>query len=38
MPRSIGSQEDFYYGLVRADTDFVHLLSDDDFLLPGFFE
>jgi glycosyltransferase involved in cell wall biosynthesis len=35
---NIGSQENFIYGLVRADTDFVHLLSDDDFLLPGFFK
>lgn len=34
---NIGPQDNFIYGLAHADTQFVHLISDDDFLLPGFF-
>ena len=34
---NIGFQENFIYGLSRAETPFVHLISDDDFLLPGFY-
>jgi glycosyltransferase involved in cell wall biosynthesis len=34
---NIGLQENFIYGLSKADTPFVHLISDDDFLLPGFY-
>jgi glycosyltransferase involved in cell wall biosynthesis len=36
-PENIGSQDNFIYGLSHADTPLVHLLSDDDFLLPEFF-
>jgi len=35
---NIGSQENFHFGLSRVDTAFFNLLSDDDFLLPGFFD
>lgn len=34
---NIGSQENFSFGVSRVDTPFFNLLSDDDFLLPGFF-
>jgi glycosyltransferase involved in cell wall biosynthesis len=36
-PKNIGAQDNFILGLSRADTPLVHLISDDDFLLPGFF-
>ena len=36
--QNIGAQENFIYGLSRAETPFVHLTSDDDFLLPGFYK
>jgi len=33
---NIGPQENFIFGLSRVDTPLFNLLSDDDFLLPGF--
>lgn len=36
--RNIGAAENFQYGLLRVETPFFSFLSDDDFLLPGFFE
>lgn len=36
-PENIGAQNNFIFGLSRVDTPLVHLISDDDFLLPGFF-
>jgi glycosyltransferase involved in cell wall biosynthesis len=36
-PENIGTQDNFIFGLSQADTPFVHLISDDDFLLPDFF-
>ena len=35
-PENIGSQENFIFGVARVDTPLFNLLSDDDFLLPGF--
>jgi len=37
-PYNIGAAENFQYGLSRVDTPFFSFLSDDDFLLPEFFE
>src|SRR5208282_4578112 len=34
---NIGAQDNFIFGLSRVVTPLVHLISDDDFLLPGFF-
>jgi glycosyltransferase involved in cell wall biosynthesis len=34
---NIGPQDNFIYGLSRAESPFVHLISDDDFLMPKFF-
>ena len=36
-PNNIGAQDNFIFGLSRTETPYVHLLSDDDFLLPSFF-
>jgi glycosyltransferase involved in cell wall biosynthesis len=36
-PENIGAPDNFALGLSEADTPFVHLISDDDFLLPNFF-
>ncbi|MGD0288892.1 MAG: glycosyltransferase family 2 protein [Candidatus Binataceae bacterium] len=36
-PTNIGAQDNFIFGLSQVDTPLVHLISDDDFLLPGFF-
>jgi hypothetical protein len=33
----IGAQENFIFGLSQVETPFLHLISDDDYLLPGFF-
>jgi glycosyltransferase involved in cell wall biosynthesis len=35
--QNVGAQENFILGLSQVDTSFVHLISDDDFLLPDFF-
>ena len=35
--QNIGAQSNFIYGYSRVRTPFLHLISDDDFLLPGFF-
>src|ERR1039458_5172442 len=37
-PRNIGMMENFAYGISHVETPFFSILSDDDFLLPGFFE
>jgi len=34
---NIGAQDNFIFGLSRVVTPLVHLISDDDFLLPGFY-
>jgi len=34
---NIGAQDNFIFGLSRVDTPLIHLISDDDYLLPGFF-
>ena len=36
--RNIGPFENFQYGLMRVNTPFFSFLSDDDVLLPGFYE
>jgi glycosyltransferase involved in cell wall biosynthesis len=36
--RNIGALANFQFGLGRVETPFFSLLSDDDMLLPGFFE
>ncbi len=36
--RNIGAAENFQYGLSKVDTPFFSFLSDDDFLLPEFYE
>jgi glycosyltransferase involved in cell wall biosynthesis len=36
--RNIGAGENFQYGLDRVKTPFFSFLSDDDFLLPEFYE
>jgi hypothetical protein len=35
--RNIGGLANFQYGLARVDTPYFSFLSDDDYLLPGFF-
>lgn len=37
-PRNIGMMENFAFGISDVETPFFSILSDDDFLLPGFFE
>jgi glycosyltransferase involved in cell wall biosynthesis len=37
-PRNIGMMENFAYGIAQVDTPYFNILSDDDFLLPGFFD
>lgn len=34
----IGGAANFEYGLASVDTEFFSILSDDDYLLPGFYE
>jgi hypothetical protein len=36
-PENIGAQDNFIFGLSKVETPLVHFISDDDFLLPGFF-
>jgi glycosyltransferase involved in cell wall biosynthesis len=36
--QNIGAAANFAFGLERVDTPFFSFLSDDDFLLPGFYE
>ncbi len=36
--QTIGAAENFNYGLIRVDTPYFSFLSDDDLLLPHFFE
>ena len=36
--RNIGIARNFQFGLMKVDTPFFSFLSDDDFLLPSFFE
>jgi glycosyltransferase involved in cell wall biosynthesis len=36
-PVNIGAQDNFIFGLSQVETPLVHLISDDDFLLRGFF-
>lgn len=36
--RNIGSANNFNFGLARVDTEFFSFLSDDDILLPAFYE
>lgn len=35
---NIGAAANFAYGLRRVDTPFFSILSDDDYLLPGFYQ
>ena len=35
---NIGGVANFEYGLSKVDTEFFSILSDDDYLLPGFYE
>jgi GT2 family glycosyltransferase len=37
-PKNIGAMPNFIFGMSRVETPFFSLLSDDDVLLPGFFE
>ncbi len=37
-PRNIGMMENFAFGIAQVATPYFNILSDDDFLLPGFFE
>ncbi len=37
-PENIGASRNFVYGVQRVDTVFFSFLSDDDVLLPGFFQ
>ena len=37
-PRNIGAMPNFVFGMGRVETPFFSLLSDDDVLLPGFFQ
>ena len=37
-PYNIGSFHNFYFGLNRVDTPYFSMLSDDDILLPDFYE
>lgn len=36
--QNIGSSANFQYGLSRVDTPFFSILSDDDYLLPNFYQ
>lgn len=36
--RNIGMMENFAFGISHVETPLFNILSDDDFLLPGFFE
>lgn len=38
QPRNMGMHANFAYGMSRVDTPFFSLLSDDDVLLPEFYE
>jgi glycosyltransferase involved in cell wall biosynthesis len=37
-PSNIGAWENFKYGMDRVNTPYFNLLSDDDAILPGFFD
>lgn len=37
-PQNIGATQNFQFGLSRVETPFFSFLSDDDFLLPEFYE
>src|ERR1700674_1455488 len=37
-PENIGAIRNFLYGMERVETPFFSFLSDDDFLLPDFYE
>lgn len=37
-PQNIGAMPNFLFGMERVQTPFFSLLSDDDVLLPGFFQ
>ncbi|MGH9450712.1 MAG: hypothetical protein ACRD11_09230, partial [Terriglobia bacterium] len=37
-PENIGSLPNFIYGAERVETPFFSFLSDDDLLLPAFYE
>jgi hypothetical protein len=37
-PRNIGAVQNFQFGLSRVQTPFFSFLSDDDYLLPSFYE
>jgi len=37
-PENIGALANFNYGMAHVDTQFFSFLSDDDFLLPNFYE
>lgn len=37
-PRNIGGGKNFDFGMRAVDTQFFSLLSDDDYLLPGFYK
>jgi glycosyltransferase involved in cell wall biosynthesis len=37
-PENIGAIRNFLYGMERIETPFFSFLSDDDFLLPDFYE
>ena len=36
--KNIGGLANFLYGMSRIETDFFSFLSDDDYLLPGFYQ
>lgn len=38
QPKNIGAQANFQFGLTRVQTPYFSFLSDDDFLLPEFYE
>ncbi|MGD0288888.1 MAG: glycosyltransferase family A protein [Candidatus Binataceae bacterium] len=37
-PRNIGMMENFAHGISKVSTPFFSILSDDDFILPGFYD
>ena len=37
-PSNIGALNNFNFGLSRVESDYFSFLSDDDFLLPDFYE
>lgn len=37
-PFNLGALKNFQYGVARVDTPFFSILSDDDYLLPGFYQ